>query len=331
MSNLIDQLATLHPQTSRRTLKQWLAAGRVRVNGDVVRRGTTELAAGDRVVLGVAVAAPLPGQLRVVHENARLLVIDKPAGLLTIATATERDRTAYRLLSDRLAESERDRTPSAVKKLFIVHRLDRETSGLLVFAKTEAVKHALQEQFKAQTVERLYVAIVEGRVRDESGTLRMRLHEDSGLRVRVARGEEGRDATTHYRVVSRGPDTTCLEVRLETGRRGQIRAHLAAFGHPIIGDSAYGSRRDPVRRVCLHASRLGFLDDGAPVRFDCPAPTSFGRRMEQPPAPTVPPTSPPARPRARARGSAGAARSPRRRPRTRPARRARGSGRSSRR
>ena len=307
--DLIAELATLHPQTSRRTLKQWLAAGRVRVNGDVVRRGTTEVRVGDRIVLGVAAAAPLPEQLRIVHENARLLVVDKPAGLLTIATVKERDRTAYRVLSDHLAERARDRdrdrerAPSAVKQLFIVHRLDRETSGLLVFAKTEAVKHQLQEQFKAQTVERLYVAIVEGRVRDDSGTLRMRLHEDSGLRVRVAHGQDGRSATTHYRVLSRGPDTTRLEVQLETGRRGQIRAHLAAFGHPIIGDSAYGSRRDPLRRVCLHASRLGFLDEGAPIHFDCPAPAGFARRMEQPAATTTVPRSspPPARPRSRAR------------------------------
>ena len=111
----------------------------------------------------------------------------------------------------------------------------------------------------------------------------MRLHEDSGLRVRVARGEEargrqqGRAATTHYRVLSRGADTTRLEVRLETGRRGQIRAHLAAFGHPIVGDAAYGSTRDPLRRVCLHASRLGFVDDGTPVRFESATPHGFTR------------------------------------------------------
>ena len=280
---LIARLAALHPETSRRTMKQWLAAGRVRVNGDVVRRGTAEIAAADRVVLGAAPAPALPERLRIVHENARLLVIDKPPGLLTIATVKERDRTAYRLLSDHLESRarsrDRDQARPRTKQHFIVHRLDRETSGLLVFAKTEAVKHALQAQFAQHTAERVYVTVVEGCVRDDSGTLRMRLHEDSGLRVRVARGEEGRPATTHYRVLARGADTTRLEVRLETGRRGQIRAHLAAFGHPIIGDTAYGSRRDPLRRLCLHASQLGFVDEDRPVRFASPMPAGFARLL----------------------------------------------------
>lgn len=282
-------------------MKQWLAAGRVRVNGDVVRVATSPIAPGDRVSLGAPPPAELPEKLRIVHENGRLLVIDKPAGLLTIATAKERTRTVYRILSDHLAQRprERDRTHPAAKELFIVHRLDRETSGLLVFAKTEAVKRALQEQFAQQTVERIYLTVVEGRVRDDSGTLRMRLHEDSGLRVRVAHGQEGRAATTHYRVLARGADTTRLEVRLETGRRGQIRAHLAAAGHPIVGDAAYGSTRDPLRRVCLHASRLAFVDDGAPVRFESAAPAGFARPIEPAAAPAASTSRP--RPRARTR------------------------------
>lgn len=326
--DLIGALAALHPQSSRVTLKQWLASGRIQVNGEVVRRGTSEVAPGDRVALAARASAcaliELPGQLRIVHENDRLLVIDKPAGLLTIATAKERDRTAYRFLSTSLAERaaaqnsekgygraatrgregaydraaargrEREHERTAAhgreegydraeqqhgKALFIVHRLDRETSGLLVFAKTVSVKHALQEQFAQRTAERVYIAVVEGRVRDDAGILRMRLREDSGLRVRVAPGQEGRDATTHYRVLARGPDSTRLEVRLETGRRGQIRAHLAAFGHPILGDAAYGSRRDPLRRVCLHASALGFLDGKEQVKFVSPVPAAFVKRV----------------------------------------------------
>jgi 23S rRNA pseudouridine1911/1915/1917 synthase len=104
----------------------------------------------------------------------------------------------------------------------------------------------------------------------------MRLLEDVALRVRVAHGTAGRDAVTHYRVVARGADATRVELRLETGRRGQIRAQLAAIGHPILGDAAYGSRRDPLHRVCLHATHLAFADeDGRLVTFDAPAPQSF--------------------------------------------------------
>jgi 23S rRNA pseudouridine1911/1915/1917 synthase len=302
---LIDRLAALHPEASRRTMKQWLAAGRVRLNGEVVRRGTADTAPGDRIALGVAAPAALPEKLRIVHENERLLVVDKPAGLLTIATTKERTRTAYRVLSDHLAG--RDHGRERAKPLFVVHRLDRETSGLLVFAKSEAVKHALQDQFKQHTAERLYLAVVEGLVRDDAGTVELRLHEDSGLRVRVARGDEGRPATTHYRVLARGADTTRLEVRLETGRRGQIRAHLAAIGHPILGDAAYGSQRDPLRRVCLHASRLGFVDEGRRVEFTSPAPAGFAKRLAATPAPgaipsaTATPRLRRGRPRSRAR------------------------------
>jgi 23S rRNA pseudouridine1911/1915/1917 synthase len=271
---LLARLEALHPGASRRSVKQWLAGGRVRVNGEVVRRGDAPVAADDRVTLGPPPPPTLPGRLRIVHEDPRVVVVDKPAGLLTIATERERQRTAYRLLRDHLAA--RARPGDRRQPLFIVHRLDRETSGLLVFARTPAVKQLLQAQFAARTVERDYVAVVEGRVRDDAGTLRMRLVEDEARRVRVAHGTAGRDAITHYRVVARGADATRLALRLETGRRGQIRAQLAAIGHPIVGDAAYGSRRDPLRRVCLHATRLGFTDEsGRLVSFDSPPPAAF--------------------------------------------------------
>ena len=164
-------------------------------------------------------------------------------------------------------------------RLFIVHRLDRETSGLLVFAKSEAVKRALQAQFEARTVARVYGAVVEGRVAAAGGTLRARVGEDPrSLRVRITRRERGREAVTRYRVLERKAQSTVLELTLETGRRGQIRAQLAALGHPIVGDSEFGSRRDPVRRVCLHAVRLGFLDGTGRARtYESPAPAAFAR------------------------------------------------------
>ena len=228
------------------------------------------MAASDRVTLGPPPAV-FPPSLARVHEDDDLLVVDKPAGLLTIATERERQRTAYRMLSDYVAAQRRG------GRLFVVHRLDRETSGLLVFAKSEAVKRALQAQFEARTAERVYVAVVEGRVAAAAGMLRARVGEDPrSLRVRTT--PRGREAVTHYRVLERRAHSTVLELTLETGRRGQIRAQLAALGHPIVGDAEFGSRRDPVRRVCLHATRLGFRDSaGRARRYESPAPAVFAR------------------------------------------------------
>lgn len=264
------RLHALYPGASNRSLKQWLERGRVRVNGAVARRGDVRLRPDDEVDLGAPPPPPIPAPLRLVHEDADVVVIDKPPGLLTIADASERERTVYRLLRDWLEER-------GAGRVFVVHRLDRETSGLLVFARTGAAKAALQEQFAARTPERRYTARVEGVVPDESGTLTSRLVEDRGLRVRPTRDTRaGREAITRYRVLGREPDSTLLELTLVTGRRAQLRAQLADLGHPIIGDRAFGSRRDPLRRLCLHATRLGFVHpDGRRVVFESPAPSGF--------------------------------------------------------
>jgi 23S rRNA pseudouridine1911/1915/1917 synthase len=279
--------ARLHaqfPGASGRGIKQWLEHGRVRVNGVVVRRGDVPVAADDRIELGAPPPEPIPPPLRLVHEDADVLVIDKPPGLLTIADASERERTVYRLLRDWLEGRDAGR-------VFVVHRLDRETSGLLVFARTGAAKAALQRQFAARTPERRYVARIEGAMPDDSGTLTTRLVQDRGLRVRSTRdARAGREAITRYRVLTRETDSTLVELTLVTGRRAQIRAQLAELGHPIVGDRAFGSRRDPLRRVCLHATRLGFVHpDGRRMAFDSPPPSGFrlppaGRRPGREPS-----------------------------------------------
>src|SRR5437667_145335 len=148
---LKERLQVLYPGVSGRRLKQWLAGARVRVNGVVVRRGDSPVGSDDRVELGASPPASFPTALRLVHEDEHLLVVDKPAALLTIATAAERRRTVYRLLSDWVRAR-------GGRRIFVVHRLDRETSGLLVFAKSFAVKRALQAQFEARTPERVYAA-----------------------------------------------------------------------------------------------------------------------------------------------------------------------------
>ena len=267
-----DRLRALQPGVSGRRVKQWLEASRVRVNGVVVRRGDVAVARADRVELGAPPPPAFPAPLRLVHEDDALLVVDKPAGLLSVADASERERTAYRLVRDWVEAI-------GGRRIFVVHRLDRETSGLLVFAKSPAVKDMLQEQFQARTPERLYQARVDGVVRQDEGTLSSRLVEDHSLRVRPTRdADRGREAITRYRVLERYADATLLELKLVSGRRGQIRVQLAALGHPVTGDRAYGSRRDPFKRVCLHATRLAFMHpDGRRVVYESRAPSVFRR------------------------------------------------------
>jgi 23S rRNA pseudouridine1911/1915/1917 synthase len=270
--HLLTKLQALFPDSSGRARKQWVAAGRVRVNGQVVRRGDIELGAEDRVELGMPVARSF-GLLRLVHEDDDLIVVDKPPGLLTIATERERERTAYRMLAG-------ERTTHRGRRLFIVHRLDRETSGLICFAKSIDAKRAIQAQFAARSATRIYVAVVEGRVAQDNGVLRDWLREDRSLRVRATTDRRaGKDAVTHYRVLERRGESTLLEVTLVTGRRGQIRVQLARAGHPILGDHAHGSRRDPLRRLCLHATRLAFRHPGSgdTVTFESAPPQGFRR------------------------------------------------------
>jgi 23S rRNA pseudouridine1911/1915/1917 synthase len=246
------------------------------VNGLVARDARAAVDAGDHVMLTrhgspahQAGRAPFPASLRLIHEDDDLLVVDKPPGLLTVATDRERERTAYRFLWDYLASR---RPPS---RPFIVHRLDRDTSGLVAFAKSPAAKRQLQAQFEARTAEREYVAVVEGRVQAEAGTLESRLVEDRALRVRAA--PSGKAAITHYQVLERRRDTTVLALTLGTGRRHQIRVQLADLGHPIAGDREHGSRHNPFGRLALHACRLGLVHPatGRRVSFESAPPDGW--------------------------------------------------------
>jgi 23S rRNA pseudouridine1911/1915/1917 synthase len=273
---LAGRLKELFPEASGVSRKDWLAHGRVVVNGRAVRDGRTIVAAGDRVGLGLETVArvALSAPLRLVHEDEHLLVIEKPAELLTIATKSERARTAYRMVWSYLAEAWPPRRP------LIVHRLDRQTSGLLVLAKSTAAKRHLQQQFAARTVKRGYVAVVEGRVSADAGTLEGKILQGRSLRVRAAGREAGaRIAITHYRVRERRAAVTVLDITLGTGRRHQIRVQLAAAGHPVVGDRAYGATTDPIKRLALHATILGFVHPGtgAAVRFESRAPAAFTR------------------------------------------------------
>ena len=214
----------------------------------------------------------MPNGIRIVYEDETVIVVDKPAGLLTMGTDTERSKTMYAALRAYL------NSKKPAEKVFIVHRLDREASGLLVFAKTEKAKEHLQNQFKDHSAGRVYAAIAEGRVLPEQFTIRSLLAENAAFRVYSTKNATtGKQAVTHVRVLKRNAKTSMLEVRLETGRKHQIRVHLAERGHPISGDKAYGSRSNSLGRLGLHGTHLEFEHPLTKNRmsFDSPCPSNW--------------------------------------------------------
>lgn len=239
------------------------------------------------------VRRPSPDRLHVVHEDDDLLVVEKPAGLLS---ATVGDQTGPNLF-DFVKRRVRDQARRRGTRVWIVHRLDKEVSGLVVFAKSERAYEALKDEFRSKRAHRLYLAVVEGafphdpgQAQPAAGTVQSFLYEEPGGMMRSTQapttlpkgvGEDDdsapRLAVTHYRVVASGNARTLLQVRLETGRKNQIRVHMADLRHPIVGDRRYGANSDPLGRLCLHGAELGFAHPatGAPLRFYSPAPDAF--------------------------------------------------------
>ena len=276
-SSLLEALKLLVPGASNRTLRQMLSQGRVHVNGTPCMLAARSISPGDVIEIGARrVAAKAAGGIKVLYEDGDLLIVHKPAGLLSVATINERDRTAYVYIREYLKEH------NPRQKLFIVHRLDKLASGVLVFAKSARVKSLLQAVFSRHDIERKYWAVVEGRVQKDQGTIRSRLAEDgSGRMHSTEEANKGKSAVTHFRVLNRRQNLTVLEVTLETGRKNQIRVHLSEMGHPIVGDRAYGSTQNPLGRLGLHAFYLGFLHPvrGTPLSFQTDPPPEFRRYL----------------------------------------------------
>jgi 23S rRNA pseudouridine1911/1915/1917 synthase len=270
--SLLDTLAAMYPDSSKTTLRQLLQSGRVRVNGEVEKNARRELEAGDAIdIAQKSVHITLPPGLAILHEDEDLIVVLKSHGLLTVATERERETTTQAHLNVYLKQKGEER-------IHVVHRLDRETSGVLVFAKNFETREMLKEQFAAHTVDRVYVAIIEGSMNPPQGTIRSLLRERKDLRMESVKAHpDAKPAVTHYRTIETKRGHSMLEITLETGRKNQIRTHLSEAGHPVVGDRMYGSTVNPIGRLGLHAKLLGFDHPatGKRVVFTAPIPAAF--------------------------------------------------------
>jgi RluA family pseudouridine synthase len=218
----------------------------------------------------------LPKGLKFLYEDDDILVVDKPAGLLTVGTATDKTRTAYHILTDYVRKG----CAKSRKRIFIVHRLDQWTSGVLIFAKSEEVKLRLQGQWK--NTEKKYLAVVHGRFTKKEGIITSYLAENKAMVVySTTDAAKGKLSHTAYKVIKEAGNFSLLEINLMTGRKNQIRVHMADKGHPIAGDRKYGKTDDGHRRLALHSKSISFNHPtgGKQMSFETRTPSYFNELM----------------------------------------------------
>jgi len=277
-------LADRFPDLSRAQLQRLIRSGAITVN-DTVVRPACRLAPGDLITVTFPeepTVRPEPFPLDIVYEDEHLLVVNKPAGMVVHPAARMVSGTLVNAL---LAHCPQVADVGGPDRAGIVHRLDRETSGLIVVAKNPEAHAALQRQFKRRLVRKTYVALVEGQVQPREGIIEVPIGRDPKDRTRMAVSRTGRPAVTQYRVVEVFPQYTLLEVRPHTGRTHQIRVHLAWLGYPVVGDRVYGRRRQTLMpdRHFLHARDLAFTHPvtGEKLVLSAPLPPELTALLNQ--------------------------------------------------
>ncbi|MEI6489390.1 MAG: RluA family pseudouridine synthase [Bacteroidota bacterium] len=259
---------------SRNHLKSYLSYKQIKVGNKIVSQFNYPLKKGDIVTIMPSKkneAKPLSG-MEIVYEDRYVIVINKESGLLSIATDREKRGTAYSILSDYVKE----RHPK--NRIFVLHRLDRETSGLMMFAKDQEVQEILQYNWENAVSARSYVALVEGEVNPPEDTIVSWLKEGKTFIVHSSPIDNGgQKAITHYRTIKSNKYYSLLAVELETGRKNQIRVQMQSIGHPVVGDKKYGATHSPIKRVGLHAMELSFTHPitNETLEFSTPIPRKF--------------------------------------------------------
>jgi len=269
---LIDNLRKM----SRDNVKSLLRNKQVTVNGQPVTQFNHELHPSDKIVItGERLAdGILLRNMKIVYEDEHIIVIDKNAGLLSMASDNEKYLTAYNILSNYVKLQK----PS--NKIFIVHRLDRDTSGLMMFARSEKVQSRLQKDWQNMVTARTYTALVEGEVTEPEGTIKSFIFESKALVMHSSQNPAKGDlAITLFKTLKTNKDYSLLSVTLKTGKKNQIRLHMQEMGHSIAGDKKYGATGNPIGRLGLHASVLAFIHPvtGKELRFESKVPAKFRR------------------------------------------------------
>lgn len=244
-------LQTIDPQVSKKKWKSLLQHGAIRKNGKLIKRIDEIVTAKDTITISSFTSSGKNKnpKLKILYEDHDLIVVDKPAGLLTVSTEKEKQKTMYRMVSDYL------KTEDKHLKVFIIHRLDKDTSGIVVFAKNASIKHDFQANWDHLVKQRGYIAVIEG-VLEGKGILEDYVSEGTDYNMHISDAKHGKKAILHYRVIDHNQKRSTLEIDLKTGRKNQIRIQFASRNHPICGDKKYHAMTDPFHRLALHAHIL---------------------------------------------------------------------------
>ena len=276
---LLEFLLETFSNQSRNSVKSLLSSHRVSVDGAPTSQFNFKLYPEDTVIISNApIRRKTRSNLPIIYEDDDIIVINKPSGLLSIASDNEKNSTAYRMLSDYVQQKDKH------NRIFVVHRLDEDTSGVLMVAKNVKIQQALQNNWNDIVKKRGYYAIVEGVMEKKSDTIKSYLKKNSqNLMYSSKKAEDGQLAITHYKVIKGNDKYTLLDVNIDTGRKNQIRVHLGEKGHHIIGDDKYGEPANPIKRLGLHAYELDLIHPftGKLIKFTAPMPKIFDELFDK--------------------------------------------------
>ncbi len=249
-STLLEYLTKTQNQ-SKNALKTMIQNGSILVDGKVVTKANYPISEKQTIFIKSKPIVYQKYEIPILYEDNDLIAVDKPAGLLTIATENEKEATAYHIVSQYIYQKTH-------KRIFILHRLDQDTSGILLFAKNEKTKNIMQDNWNSIVKIRGYYALVQGIGLKPNGTIHTWLKETQTHMVYSSKNKEGKEAITHYQVLAEKKNTSLLDVHLDTGRKNQIRVHMKELGHPVLGDVKYGDKNS-FPRLALHAYHLEFI------------------------------------------------------------------------
>ena len=249
---LLNSISNFKKDLSNKTIKNYIKNGMITVNDEIITNSSYLLHDGDKVEISYSKKKIPDYNLDILYEDDYLIAINKPSGLLSISNEKEKDVTAYRMVSDYIKKNNKN------KYIFVVHRLDQDTSGVLMFCKNEKIRDKMQDNWNTIVKKRGYIAIVDGKL-SGNGTIHTYLLENKQQFVYSSKNNQGKEAITHYSVLKNNSNYSLVQLFIDTGRRNQIRVHLSERGFPIVGDKKYKCKTNPIKRLCLHANILEFI------------------------------------------------------------------------